>query len=108
MFLGWRTKAKVVKVIDGDTIRVEVTRVLDVRLIDCWVKDKTPLDDAAREVLESFGKDVILEIPSSDDHEIKDEFTFGRVLGHILRHDGTNVGKYLCDIGLATPRKPIE
>ena len=37
---GFTTKAKVTRVIDGDTVDVEITRKVRLRLKDCWAPEK--------------------------------------------------------------------
>jgi endonuclease YncB( thermonuclease family) len=36
---GWTTAGRIVNVIDGDTVEVEIVRRIRVRLIDCWVPE---------------------------------------------------------------------
>ena len=71
---GWTTRAVVTRVVDGDTVEVELRRRIRVRLLDCWAPEtkghdpeKKAAGEAAREHLEKIlpvGNDVILEVPT--------------------------------------------
>lgn len=118
--LGWTTNCRVVGVVDGDTVDVEVTRTIRVRLLDCWSPEsrttnaaEKKLGLAAKEHLRAAadGCDATLFVPASPDGEVKDQTTLGRVLGHVwlVRSDGTT-GESLSEMqvkaGHATKVKP--
>ena len=100
---GIVTDAKVVNVVDGDTIDLKIEKTIRVRLKDCWCAEtrtgdleekekglaaKHHIEDLlGKRVLyygrKKFSKDVVLFIPADEDGEIKDVFTFNRVLGYV-------------------------
>ena len=100
--IGITTKGSVVNVVDGDTLDVEITRTIRVRLKDCWCPETRTRDLeekkkglAAKAHLESLlsdSKDVVLFIPADSDGDIKDVFTLNRVLGYIFidKDDGSS------------------
>ena len=121
---GWTTEVVIKKVYDGDTITVDVKRTLTVRLMDCWCpeirtrnRDEKKKGIAARDhlkealVVEENNKDTekeyteaVLYIPADEDSELKDIFTFGRVLGYIFV-DGKNISEMMVESGHATKEK---
>lgn len=94
---AWTTRAHVLRVIDGDTIEVEVRRVLRVRLVDCWAPEsrrdpRVPEADrdaerdrgrAAADHLRKLceGKPVIVQIPTGED--VASSITLGRFVGNV-------------------------
>ena len=110
---GFTTKAKVTRIIDGDTVDVEITRQVRVRLKDCWAPEKRSRDIVEKQkgmaslshlatILDD--KKIVLFIPADDKDEIKDIFTFGRVIGHIFL-DGEDVSEHMIAAGHATKEK---
>ena len=112
--IGITTKGSVVNVVDGDTVDVEVTRTIRVRLRDCWCPETRTRDLeekkkglAAKDHLEGLledSNDVILFIPADSEGDIKDVFTFNRVLGYIFI-DSENVSARMVTDGHATAKK---
>ena len=112
---GWTTKARVVYVLDGDTVEVEVVRKLRIRILDCWAPETrtTDLDEkekgiVSKEHLQKLlpaGSPVTVAIPSSVDGEIQDVLTMGRFLAHIWNTDGINVAEEQVKSGHATKEK---
>lgn len=87
---GWSTPCKVVNVVDGDTVDVEVRRVIRIRLLDCWADetrtrnaDQKQRGLAAKEHLRAVadGRDATLFVPGGD--VLKDRLTLDRVLGRV-------------------------
>jgi endonuclease YncB( thermonuclease family) len=82
---GWSTQAHVTRVLDGDTIEVEITRRLRVRLLDCWAPETRdpggPESTANLKRLLGDGS-VTLLVPT-DSEDISDIWTFGRALGYV-------------------------
>lgn len=96
---------KVIRVIDSDSIVVNVTFELTVRLLDCYapelkskVKEEKELALAGKRYLYSVlfkekvgdwpeGKEVLIEIPFPYNGRISDLFTFGRILGNLYLGD---------------------
>jgi endonuclease YncB( thermonuclease family) len=112
--IGITTKGTVVNVVDGDTVDVEVTRTVRVRLRDCWCPETRTrnLEEkkkglAAKDHLVGLledSNDVVLFIPADSDGDIKDVFTFNRVLGYIFI-DSENASSRMVADGHATVRK---
>lgn len=109
---GWTTEARVLRVLDGDTVEVEIRRVVRVRLLDCWapeLRGGTPKTKrAARESRESLEdlvaeKSVVLHVPVRT-ARIQDVFSFGRILGHVWIGD-TNASAFQVEAGHATKTK---
>lgn len=107
--IGLTTGCRVVDVIDGDTLTVEITRQVRVRLLDCWAPETRTLDAdekakglAAKVKLESLvnGGEAVLFAPGSDRERVGDAFTFGRVLAYLFI-DGENVSKAMVESGHA-------
>lgn len=99
--LGWVTKAKVLNVVDGDTVDVVVQKFIRVRLNETRAPETRTKDleekalgnkakEYAKEKLQD--KEVILFIPGHD--YLADGLTLNRVVG-ILYLDGENVNDAL-------------
>lgn len=118
---GWTTQAKCLRVIDGDTIEVEVRRVIRVRLIDCWapesrIDSRLPnaaqteakrAGKAAKENLRRLaeGRDVVVQIPTGED--VAKAITLGRWLGNVwVEGDEKSLSEQQVDAGFATRQKP--
>ena len=118
---GWTTQAKCLRVIDGDTIDVEVRRVIRVRLIDCWAPEsrrdhrvsqaaqtaEKRAGIASRENLRQLceGRDVIVQIPAGED--VATAITMGRWLGRVwLEGDGESLNEKQVAGGFAERAKP--
>lgn len=100
---AWTTRANVTRVIDGDTLEIEVRRTFRVRLLDCWCAEsrrdprlpeskqsaEKAKGQAAKENLNSLanGREVIVSVPLSADGDLAKVWTMGRVLGHVWLAD---------------------
>lgn len=110
---GWTTDCVVVDVYDGDTVVVDVTRRLRVRLLDCWAEEvrggteeSRERAQAAKAYLEDFlagAQAVVLHIPA-DDNDAKDWMSMGRVLGRLFA-DRADVSVEMVQAGHATAIK---
>ena len=110
---NYRVK-QVKKVIDGDTVDVTITRKIRVRLKDCWAPETRTRDSkekqrgmASKKHLEKMlkkNKHVVLHIPGDKEGDIKDIFTFGRVVGYIFV-DEQDVSSEMVSVGHATRKK---
>lgn len=98
---GWTTQAKVLRVIDGDTVEVEIKRTVMVRLLDVDTAELRPKNSseyeeavAQKQKLSEKIKDKIVKlyIPSND--ILQDVFTFGRALGRIF-YQGKDINEYM-------------
>jgi endonuclease YncB( thermonuclease family) len=90
--LGVTSRGKVVRVVDGDTLDVEVTYKVRVRLDNCWAPEKnTEKGKKAHEDLDvlALGRECILHVPTEQARSVADVITLGRVLGNVWidRHD---------------------
>jgi len=110
---GFTTKAKITRVIDGDTVDVLIERRMRIRLEDCWAPETRTRDkeEKARGLkAKNFAEDklmnqeVIVHIPADPEGEIKDVFTFGRAVGRVFL-DGEDFSAIMVREGLATETK---
>ncbi len=118
---GWTIQARCLRVIDGDTIEVEVRRVIRVRMLDCWAPE-SKLDprisqsdretekfagQASKENLRRLaeGRDLIVQIPSGED--VAKSITMGRWLGNVwVVGDGESLAEKQVKGGFAETNKP--
>lgn len=111
--IGWTTPCTVVDVYDGDTVVVDVTRRIRLRLTDLWcaeIRGGTPetkaKGQAAKVALEDFLADaqsVVLHVPFQDE-DFHDRLTMGRVLGKLFA-DGKDLSVEMIDSGHGTAEK---
>lgn len=89
---GVTFEGRVVRVVDGDTIEVEVKRVVRVRLLDCWAPETRTKDKAekqrgleAKKHLRTLAhdRDVTVFVPVNPEKKVGDSFSFDRALGHV-------------------------
>lgn len=95
---GITTPGVLVRIIDGDTVEVEIRRTLRVRMLDCWAPESRTKDLQEKELglaakahlaeICPPGSPVTLFIPTSAGGHIESVFTMGRVLGAIWAADG--------------------
>lgn len=112
--VGWTVPVKVVQVYDGDTVVVEITKRVRVRLLDCWAPEVRTKDvdekkkgyaskDHLKKILPE-GSDAVLHIPGSVD--VGRSITFGRFLGRIWAPgDEDDVSVQQVEAGHATKTK---
>lgn len=109
--LGYTTRGRVVHVVDGDTVDVEVRKRVRVRLLKCWAPqlhgNRRRAAIAAREHLKELceGQMVTLHVPADDEGDLSSRFTFGRVLGFVYLQDERSVSEVMVESGHATRRK---
>ena len=123
---GWTTIGEVVAVPDGDTVKVRITREIDVRLLGVWAPEsrrdpriKSDIDReaaklrgiAAKEHLArvALGKRCTLTIPTHTDDEdttsdIGDVFSLSRALGRVWV-GGKDLSELQVERGYATATK---
>lgn len=118
----WTTTGTVVKVIDGDTVDIEVKRVIRVRLLDCWAPEskidsrispeKQQVEKAAglrsKQYLATLAlnKPVILSVPTDPSGDLMKSTTMGRVLGRVwLPGDTKSLSEHQVGSGNATIAK---
>ena len=95
---GITTPGVLVRVIDGDTVEVEIRRTLRVRMLDCWAPESRTKDPVEKQLglaakahlldICPIGSPVTLFIPSSEGGHIDTVFSMGRVLGAVWATDG--------------------
>lgn len=123
---SWATKATVVRVVDGDTLDVEIRRVVRIRMLDCWAPEskqdpRLPEDrrqaekvkgQASKSALAKLadGQVVTVQIPLDADGDISKSMTMGRVLGYVwLASDpAESLSEKQVRKGHATKEKPEE
>jgi len=123
---SWTTRAKVLRVIDGDTLEVEIRRTVRVRMLGCWAPEsrqdprlpesrrlaEKAKGQAAKQSLISLanGREVIVSVPLSDDGDVAKSMTMGRVLGHVwlVDHPEKSLSVQQVEAGHATTEKPEE
>jgi endonuclease YncB( thermonuclease family) len=123
---SWTTRARVIRVIDGDTIEVEIRRVFRVRLLDCWAPEskQDPRVPENRRAIEkqkgqdakeylirlSDGADVVVQIPLTPDGDVSKVWTMGRVLGRVwlTKNPAQSLNRMMVASGHATTTKPEE
>ena len=110
---GFTTKAKITRVIDGDTVDVLIERRMRIRLEDCWAPETRTRDkeEKARGLkAKNFAEDLLMDkevivfIPGDPEGEMKDVFTFGRAVGRVFL-DGEDFSAIMVKEGLATETK---
>jgi len=123
---SWTTRARVIRIIDGDTIEVEIRRVFRVRLLDCWAPEsrQDPRVPENRRAIEkqkgqdakeylirlSDGADVVVQIPLTADGDVSKVWTMGRVLGRVwlTTNPAQSINRMMVAAGHATTTKPDE
>lgn len=111
---GITARGRVINVVDGDTIDISVTRIVRVRLLDCWAPEKHMTDvpgEKAKGILAAnemtrvaLNKPVILFVPTTDD--LKDSLSLDRALGKVWLADSQiSLSEYMVEKGLATKTK---
>lgn len=109
--LGTYWPCRIVRVLDGDTLDVSVTKIYRIRLNACWAPEihGPQKEDGLRSkaYLEKLAKDktAVVIIPWQD--EAKDELTLNRYLGRIIVN-GTDLGKEMVRKKLAGATKEEE
>lgn len=109
---GITSKARITKIIDSDTILLEITRSIKVRLLDpdnaknklfgcAELNTKEGLEGKKYLEGECLGKEVTVFVPSKDNVKLFDNLTFDRILGEVWLVDGRNVAKMLEEKGYA-------
>lgn len=108
--LGLTALAEVKRVIDGDTLDVELRIPVRVRLLDCWAPERrTPAGVASTQQLQRMapaGGLVVVHVPTQGADSVQDVFTFGRVLANVWPEGADeSVSQAMVATGHATERK---
>lgn len=107
---------RVARVIDGDTVEIEIIRRCRVRLADCWAPETKRTEHATEKRLGNQAKQKLaehlqpgdectVEFVSDGDDEFGDDITFGRFVGNIWIHPDLSVSDYMRATGLAFETK---
>lgn len=92
---GITTKAKVIKVVDVDTIGFEITRTFNIRINGLLGAEKnTDKGKAAKAFLEALLKDnpeLTVFIATHDPHKLMDINSFNRLLGDVWLPNGRDI-----------------
>lgn len=118
---GWTTKARVTKIVDGDTVEIVVERTFRIRLEDCWAPEihttdpteKAKGNESRNNLLALIppGSAVLAFLDAGPTEAFGDSLTLSRVLGRIwrLESDGKPASLDVSSIqvarGFATPKK---
>lgn len=90
--LGVCRRVRVVEVVDGDTITVEMITRARVRLLDCWAPETRTRDDrekaaglAAKQSLFelAYGREGVIYIDLQDAGRVDDAVSLGRVIARV-------------------------
>ena len=102
-------------VYDGDTFTATITTRVHVRLRDCWAPEVRGSNraaglksrDALRKMIADSDGQVTISIPASERGEVRDAFSFGRVLAHAWTkdHPSKSLSSRMVDAGYAKPMK---
>lgn len=109
--LGITARARIERVIDGDTLVCEIRDTLvTIRLLDCWAPERGTLagkeSSAAMQTLAQHGDGCIVHVPTGDAANFASLLTFGRVLAHVwLEGDETSLSEHMRKLGHATAEK---
>lgn len=108
-----RLPCKITEVYDGDTITVEVTIPIKVRLLDCWAPEVTGSEkeqgiisrDHLRKI--ALNQKGLLVVPINGTvYSIGDLFSFNRILGRVLiGHPQRDLSEIQVEAGQATKHR---
>jgi len=109
---GLSTVATVVRVLDGDTIEVDVRTRVKIRIKDCWAPETRTKNESEKqrgiaskshlEELLPVGSELAVFIPMTG--RIEDMLTFGRVVADVWKN-GENVAELQVKAGHAQRSK---
>lgn len=99
----------VVKVIDGDTLDIEVKRTVRIRLLDLWAAETRTTDEhekrlgtlAKNQLSRTLweGSDVEFTIPIDALGKFGDSMSFGRILASVRTKSGVDVAELMRNMG---------
>jgi len=101
------------RVIDGDTVDVQLEIPVRVRLKDCWAPELHGDDKIAGEkaktalqLMAPVGTHLIVHVPTQEVDALAGVFTFGRVIADVyVREDDDSLNEHLVQMGHATREK---
>jgi len=111
---GYVTDCRVIRVIDGDTVVVEMKQQLNIRLLQCWAPESRTKDSAEKvkgiaakqhmQQLIDEEDQVRLFVPLTND--LTEAITLGRALGYLWRKgDEVSLNQMQVNDGFATTTK---
>lgn len=113
--LGITARATITKILDGDTLDVELRIPLRIRLLECYSPESRTRDAeekkkgiAAKQHLKELALDKMgrVFIPTSDARSVTDVLTMERILGRVwIDGDGTDLSERQVLAGHATKEK---
>jgi len=111
--LGITARARMLRVIDGDTVDVQLEIPVRVRLKDCWAPELHGDDKIAGEkaktalqLMAPVGTHLIVHVPTQEVDALAGVFTFGRVIADVyVREDDDSLNEHLVQMGHATREK---
>ncbi len=92
------------RVLDGDTVEIQIKKRIRVRFLGCWSQDRTMKDVAASDMIKRacLGAKCLVHIPDT-----KHLLTLGRVLGYVYPPDSDiSINQILVEAGLCTKERP--
>ena len=98
---------RVIEVVDGDTVTVEVTLRMRVRLKDCWAPElREEGGPESRDHMRrlALDQDAVLLVDLEGARRLDDVFTFGRIVGSIYV-DGKDASQQQIEAGHAFERR---
>ena len=108
--LGVVSRGTVTRVIDGDTLEVEVKYTIRVRLLDAWAPEKnTAAGRKAADALDvhALGRPCVVQVPTGTARNVGEVTTLGRVLGHVwLEGANQSLSEWQVRNGNATKARP--
>lgn len=114
--LGIALNGRVVDVYDGDTLTIDLTIRVKVRLLDCWapeirggtIEQRDAGDASAQHLRElALNQPATLFVPVTGAHSLGSLFSFDRILGHVWVYD-THLGDAQIAAGHASSTKNGE
>lgn len=110
--LGYTTKGRVVRVVDGDTVEVEIRKIVTVRLLNCWAPESRTTDKAekakglaAKGEMQRLvgGGECVLHVPTGGKESW---ISLGRVLGEVwMAGEEKSLSQQMVEGGFATVEK---
>lgn len=112
---AYATDCRIIRVLDGDTIEVEVRHTMRVRMLQCWAPESRTTN-AAEKVRGLAAKNHLIDVIGDQEQarllvplatDLGDATTLGRVLGYVwLQGDDKSLSQHQADGGFAVATDP--
>lgn len=112
---AYATDCRIIRVLDGDTIEVEVRHTIRVRMLQCWAPESRTTN-AAEKVRGLAAKNHLIDVIGDQEQarllvplatDLGDATTLGRVLGYVwLQGDDKSLSQHQVDGGFAVATDP--